>query len=154
MTAFRSQHQKGNRKSPRRALNSQPKRLPPRSVAVTCDVCSRISFSTIVRSQGRAATSLGNRENAGRAQAQGVGQPQFGSGQPRFGGTTWVREAGGQELPLGARHAVEFAPQFPSKHRPAGQPRRGPNKAGSQEGGGGEGTSELRQPPPGAPSPT
>lgn len=37
--------------------------------------------------------------------------------------------------------------------RPARQPRRGPNKAGSQREGGGEGPSELRQPPPGAPSP-
>lgn len=92
---------------------------------------------------------------AGRAQPQGVGQPQFGSGQPRFEGTTWVREAGGggQELPLGARPAVEFAPQLPSMHGPASQPRRGPNKAGSQEKGGGEGTSEIRQPLPGAPSP-
>lgn len=97
--------------------------------------------------------SLGNVENAGRAQLQGVGQPQFGSGQPRFGGTTWLREAGGQELPLGARHAVEFEPQLPSMHGPARQPRRGPNKAGSQEEGGREETSEIRQPPPGALSP-
>lgn len=97
--------------------------------------------------------SLGNVEKAGRAQFQGVGQPQFGSGQPRFGGTTWLREAGGQELPLGARHAVEFEPQLPSMYRPARQPRRGPNKAGSQEEGGREETSEIRQPPPGALSP-
>lgn len=112
------------------------------------------SFKTnLDQSSESAVASLSNVEEAGRAQSQRVGQPQFGSDQPKFGGTTWVREAGGQELPLGARHAVEFAPRLPSMLGPASQPRRGPNKAGSQEKGGGEGTSEIRQPPPGAPSP-
>lgn len=113
----------GRKRTSEETPNSQPKRLPG-CVTVTSGF---LLGQQAVRppSSASAAASQGNAERAGRAQPQGVGRPQFGSGQPRFEGTTW-REAGGREPPLGARHAVEFAPQLPSMHRQACQavPRR------------------------------